>query len=192
MMWLANSELLSKYIFNKKALAYMFMTVLLVAGLSNSMDLMTQARSGVQAALRVFDLRMFDYDESYVTADDYEAMVWLRENTDQDDIFATNRNNKYFSWGEGTFHYYTAISQRECFLESYRYCMDYSGMYHEVVRRLEDVSDHIFQRATENEAFSMATDEGIDYLVVFKPVQNPDWQKTPVFENSTVKIYKVQ
>ena len=191
MMWLANIDFLGKYIFNKKALAYLFMAVMLAAGLTNSMNLLDEARSGVQAVLRVFDLRMFDYDEAYITAEDYEAMVWLRENTDQDDIFATNRNNKYFTSGEGTFHYYTAVSQRACFLESYRYCMDYSGMYHEVVRRLEKVSDHIFHRAEEAEAFGMAVEEGIDYLVVFTPVSDPDWAVSPVFENSTVKIYKV-
>ena len=192
MMWLANSDFIGKFIFSKKFLSYTFITVMVVFGLYNSRYMLDYARSGVQAALRIFDLRMFDFDEAYVTADDYEAMVWLRENTDQDDIFATNRNNKYFDWGEGTFHYYTAISQRACFLESYRYCMDYSGMYKEVVRRLEDVSDHIFHRAEESEAFGMAAAEDIDYLVVFTPVSDPDWHTPVVFENSTVKIYKVQ
>lgn len=191
MMWLANCDFLSRFVFSKKALGYIFIAIMLVFGLYNSRYMLDEARSGVQAALRIFDLRMFEFDEAYVTADDYEAMVWLRENTDQEDIFATNRNNKYFAWGEGTFHYYTAISQRACFLESYRYCMDYSGMYKEVVRRLEDVSDHIFHRAGESEAFAMATDEGIDYLVVFTPVSDPDWDTVPVFENSTVKIYEV-
>lgn len=192
MMWLANSDILGKTVFSKKALGYVFMAVMVAFGLFNSTSMLDDARSGVQAALRIFDLRLFEYDESYVTEEDYDAMVWLRENTDQDAVFATNRNNKYYDWGEGTFHYYTAVSQRGCFLESYRYCMDYSGMYHEVVRRLEDVSDHIFHRADEAEAFSMAKKEGIDYLVVFTPVSDPDWQAAPVFENSTIKIYKVQ
>ncbi|MBQ5325342.1 MAG: hypothetical protein J6J58_07820 [Oscillospiraceae bacterium] len=191
MMWLASSDFLGRFVFNKKVLGYIFIAVMVAVGLFNSRHMLDEARSGVQAALRIADLRMFDFDESYVTADDYEAMLWLRENTDQEDIFATNRNNKYFSWGEGTFHYYTAVSQRACFLESYRYCMDYSGMYHEVVRRLEDVSDHIFHRADEVDAFSLAMHEGIDYLVVFTPVSDPDWDTVPVFENSTVKIYEV-
>ncbi|MBQ5312967.1 MAG: hypothetical protein J6K30_02825, partial [Oscillospiraceae bacterium] len=191
MMWLASSDFLGRFVFNKKVLGYIFIAVMVAVGLFNSRHMLDEARSGVQAALRIADLRMFDFDESYVTADDYEAMLWLRENTDQEDIFATNRNNKYFDWGEGTFHYYTAVSQRACFLESYRYCMDYSGMYHEVVRRLEDVSDHIFHRADEVDAFSLAMHEGIDYLVVFTPVSDPDWDTVPVFENSTVKIYEV-
>lgn len=205
MMWLANSDFLSRYLFNKQAfdtsklsfvfkkqvLGYIFMGVILAFALDNSLNLIPNARSGVQAMLRIFDLRLYDYEESYVTADDYEAMVWLRENTGPDDIFATNRNNKYYQAGEGTFHYYTAVSQRACFLESYRYCMDYSGMYHEVVRRLEDVSDYIFHRADEVGAFSMAMHEGIDYLVVFTPVNAPAWNTPTVFENDTVKIYKV-
>lgn len=191
-MWLSCSEFLAKYIFKKNVIGYIFMAVMVVIGLNNSTALLPDARSGVQAMLRIMDLRVFDYDEAYVTNEDYEAMVWLRKNTDQQEIFATNRNNKYYVNGEGTFHYYTAVSQRGCFLESYRYCMDYSGMYHEVVRRLEKVSDQIFHVLEEADAFEMAKAEGIDYLVVFTPVNDPLWQAEPVFENSTVKIYDVE
>jgi len=191
MMWLANTDFLSRFVFNKKQLACLFMAVVFAAGVHNSLSLLGEARKGVQAGLRIMNLRLSDYDESYVTADDYEAMLWLRENTRQDEIFATNRNNKYFQAGEGVFHYYTAISQRACFLESYRYCMDYSGMYHEVRRRLEQVSDQIFHVYDEATAFETARAEGIDYLVVFKPVNVPQWQTQPVFENSTVIIYEV-
>lgn len=164
---------------------------MVAAGMLNSLSLLDEARSGVQAGLRILNLRLSPYDESYVTAEDYEAMVWLRENTTQDEIFATNRNNKLYQAGEGVFHYYTAISQRACFLESYRYCMDYSGMYHEVRRRLEQVSDQIFHVYDESTAFETAQAEGIDYLVVFTPVNTPEWQTEPVFRNDTVIIYKV-
>ncbi|MEG0020806.1 MAG: hypothetical protein RR728_09680, partial [Oscillospiraceae bacterium] len=114
-----------------------------------------------------------------------------RDNTEQTAIFATNRNNKVFQAAEGTFHYYSAVSQRRAYLESYRYCMDYSGMYKEVRRRLEEVSDNLFQKYSEEQAFSVAAQEGINYLVVYAPLNQAHWQATPAYENSTVKIYKV-
>ena len=190
-MWLANSEFISKVILKKEKFNYIFIAIIVAAGAFNSLGLLDEARSGVQAGLRILNLRLSQYDESYATKDDWDAMVWLRENTDKDEIFATNRNNKYYQAGEGTFHYYTAVSQRACYLESYRYCMDYSGMYHEVRRRLEQVSDQIFHVYDEATAFETARTEGIDYLVVFTPVNIPEWQCEPVYTNSTVMIYKV-
>ncbi len=150
------------------------------------------AGNGIQATLNIFNLTNDPYDESYISKFDEEAMIWLRDNTEQETIFATNRNNKYLSSGDGIFHYYTAVSQRRAFIESYRYTMDYSGMYHEVVRRLEDVSDNIFFNLNEEEAFSLAIEEGIDYLVVNKIVSNVKWEKEPVFENEEVIIYKTE
>lgn len=165
--------------------------VILCTGVYNSLTLLPSARTGVQALLRIYDLRSSDYDEANMTADDYHAMVWLRDNTDQDRVFATNRNNKYFQQADGVFHYYTAVSQRQCYLESYRYTMDYSGDYWEVRRRLEQVSDRIFYDLPEKDAFETAAEEKIDYLVVFKKIDHPQWQREPVYENGTVTIYKV-
>lgn len=157
----------------------------------NCLSLLPNARSGVQALLRTYHLRVSDYAEENITAQDYDAMLWLKNNSDAEDIFATNRNNKWYEIGEGVFHYYTAASERRCYLESYRYCMDYSGMYHEVRRRLEQVSDCIFHKYSEDEAFAVAGQEDIDWLVVFTPVNDPAWQRTPAYENDTVKIYRV-
>ena len=64
-------------------------------------------------------------------------------------------------------------------------------MYHEVRRRLEQVSDRIFHEYGEDEAFAVAGQEGIDWLVVFTPVNDPAWRRTPAYENDTVKIYRV-
>lgn len=157
----------------------------------NCLSLLPNARSGVQALLRIYHLRVSDYTEENITAQDYDAMLWLKNHSAAEDIFATNRNNKQYAAGEGVFHYYTAASERRCYLESYRYCMDYSGMYHEVRRRLEQVSDRIFHEYGEDEAFAVAGQEGIDWLVVFTPVNEPAWRRTPAYENDTVKIYRV-
>ncbi|MEG1896168.1 MAG: hypothetical protein RR162_07990, partial [Oscillospiraceae bacterium] len=191
MMWLACFEFIEKKLLvNKKAMA-VFGAVLILVCIPSGLRLLPNARSGVQAWLRANNLRQSDYDESYITRDDYDAMVWLRDNTDQSAIFATNRNNKVFQAADGTFHYYSAVSQRRAYLESYRYCMDYSGMYKEVRRRLEQVSDNLFQKYREEQAFSVAAQEGINFLVVYTPLNQTHWQAAPVYENSTVKIYKV-
>ncbi len=158
----------------------------------NTVDVLAiYSSNGIRAAMNIFDIVDDPYDESYITAYDEEAMIWLRENTSQDAIFITNRNNKFLASGDGIFHYYTAVSQRRAYIESYRYTMDYSGMYDEVVRRLEDVSDEIFYKLSEEEAFVLAKKEGIDYLVVNNRISQINFSKTPVFENEEIKIYFV-
>ncbi|MEG0091669.1 MAG: hypothetical protein RSA20_07600, partial [Oscillospiraceae bacterium] len=118
MMWLALLGFVDKKIcVNKNAMA-VFGAVLILGCIPSGLRLLPNARSGVQAWLRVYNLRQSDYNESYITKDDYDAMVWLRDNTEQTAIFATNRNNKVFQAAEGTFHYYSAVSQRRAYLES--------------------------------------------------------------------------
>ncbi len=150
------------------------------------------ASNGIRSAMNIFSIVQDPYDESYITAYDEQAMHWLRENTKQDTIFATNRNNRFYSSGDGIFHYYTAASQRRAYIEGFRYTLDYSAMYTEVRRRLEQVSDAIFYTLSEQDAFSLAQSEGIDYLVVKKTIGNPQtWEKDPVYENEEIAIYYV-
>ncbi|MCI2046640.1 MAG: hypothetical protein LKJ90_02850 [Faecalibacterium sp.] len=149
-------------------------------------------RSGAQAALRCLDLRVSEKAQTTMTAEDWAAAQWLKTHTPADTIFATNRNNKQFDAAEGTFHFYTAASERRCYLESYRYGMDYDHAYAEIRRRLEKVSDAIFYHLSEADAFALARQEGIDYLVVSRLVPGaPVWQAKPVYENEDVAIYAV-
>ena len=121
-----------------------------------------------------------------------EAARWLEENSDPADIFATNRNNKTFAGSDGVFHFYTAASERRSYLESYRYALDYDNAYAETRRRLEQVSDAIFYRLGEEEAFRLAREEGVDWLLVSTQVEGwPQWQRTPGFANDAVRLYKV-
>jgi hypothetical protein len=149
-------------------------------------------RLGAQAALRCLNLRTFEKSETTMTADDWAAAQWLKENTPADAVFATNRNNKLFDAAEGTFHFYTAASERRCYLESYRYALDYDRSYDEIRRRLEKVSDQMFYHLSEDEAFALAKKEGIDYLVVSRLVPAaPAWAAQPVYANEDVAIYAV-
>ncbi len=148
--------------------------------------------NGVRALLNIYGIVSDPYDESYITAYDEQAMVWLRDNSLQDAVFATNRNNRYKASGDGIFHYYTAVSQRRAFIESYRYTMDYSAMYEEVRRRLENVSDEIFYNLSEEDAFELAKKEGINYLVVKKTISNPEFKNNIVYENEEIVIHKIE
>lgn len=149
-------------------------------------------RSGAQAALRCIGRPAFEPAETRMTDGDWDAALWLKENTPVDTVFATNRNNKQFDAAEGTFHFYTAVSERRCYLESYRYGMDYDRAYYEIRRRLEEVSDAIFYRLDEADAFALAKQEGIDYLLVSLLVPDaPEWEAAPVYENQYVRLYAV-
>lgn len=149
-------------------------------------------RTGVQAALRCLNLRESQVTERTITDEDWAAALWLQENSPTDAVFLSNRNNKEFAAAEGVFHFYSAASQRQCYLESYRYAMDYDGAYHEIRRRLEQISDAIYYRLPEDQAFAAAAAEDVDYILVSLLVPDaPDWVRTPVFENQYVRIYTV-
>lgn len=155
-------------------------------------DVVPECREGVQAALRCAGLRVSEPAEESVLAGDWQAARWLRENSEAGDIFATNRNNKTLAGADGVFHFYTAASQRRSYLESYRYALDYDNAYAETRRRLEEVSDAIFFRLSEEEAFRLAAQEGIDWLLVSTRVEGwPQWQRTPDFATDAVRLYRV-
>ena len=155
-------------------------------------DVVPECREGVQAALRCAGLRMSQPTEESVLSGDWQAARWLEENSDPAEIFATNRNNKTFAGSDGVFHFYTAASERRGYLESYRYALDYDNAYAETRRRLEEVSDAIFYRLSEEEAFDLAAREGIDWLLVSTQVEGwPQWQRTPDFANDAVRLYRV-
>ena len=144
------------------------------------------------AALRCAGLRMSQPTEESILAGDWQAARWLEENSDPADIFATNRNNKTFAGSDGVFHFYTAASEWRSYLESYRYALDYDNAYAETRRRLEQVSDAIFYRLGEEEAFRLAREEGVDWLLVSTQVEGwPQWQRTPDFANDAVRLYRV-
>ena len=155
-------------------------------------DVVPECRDGVQSALRCAGLRMSQPTEESILAGDWQAARWLEENSDPADIFATNRNNKTFAGSDGVFRFYTAASERRSYLESYRYALDYDNAYAETRRRLEEVSDAIFYRLGEEEAFRLAREEGVDWLPVSTQVEGwPQWQRTPDFANDAVRLYKV-
>lgn len=158
------------------------------------LTLMPVARTGVQIALRCAGVRpQYPAAEDTVTADDERIALWLRENLAQDAVFATNRNAKSAEIGEGTWHYLTAISERQAYVESWRYAMDYGADYTTLRYQLEQVSDTLFAMQSAEEAFALARAHDIDYLVVSKALRKaPYTGAEPVFENTAAAIYRVE
>lgn len=149
-------------------------------------------RTGVQAALRCAGLRESQATELTITPQDWAAAAWLRANTPENAVFLSNRNNRQFDAADGVFHFYSAASERRCYIESYRYAMDYDHAYHEIRRRLEQVSDPIYTALPEAEAFALARAEGVGYILVSSlSPQVPNWDAPPVYQNELVRIYEV-
>ena len=155
--------------------------------------LLPVGQKGVQIALRCAGLRPdYPYTVSTVTVGDEQAALWLRENMQKDEIFAVNRNAKDPAAAEGTWHYYTAMSGRQAFVESWRYTIDYGYDYHALRHRLEQVSDVIFAAHDITAIYPLAQEYGIDYLLVSLPQQKaPFTGALPVFSTDTTQIYKI-
>lgn len=149
---------------------------------------------GIQVVRHRYGLRPhYPRTTQTVTAADEATGLWLRDNLEPDEIFATNRNDKDpIEIKEGTWHYLTAVSGRQAYVEGWMYGLTYGHDYHAMRYQLEQVSDGIFACADAETAFSMAREHDIDYLVVTK------WLKpelftgaTPVFETEETAVYQV-
>ncbi len=192
-MWFCGVELLPSILKNRRLIAVSAI-VAVVTLFGTATMVLPEMRTGVQVALRCLELRpQYPYYGNTVTAGDEQAALWLKENTDRDEIFATNRNAQDMEIGEGTWHYYTAVSERRSFAESWRYAMDYGTDYFVMRHNLEEVSDVLFRLDTTDEAFALAREYDIDYLLMSTAVrEHPFDGADPVYENESVRIYRVE
>lgn len=151
------------------------------------------AKRGLQTTVRTLGLRPpYGIQAQTVTRDDDAAARWLAQNMTKEDVFATNRNAKDPAAAEGVFHYYTAASQRQAYVESWRYGMDYSLEYHQLRHNLEQVSESIFRCEDFASAQEIAAANGIDFLLVHLPYGGHAFSgKTADFVSDTVLIYRI-
>lgn len=158
-----------------------------------ALTLVPVGRKGVQVALRCAGLRPpYPYTVQTATPGDELAALWLRAHMRPNEVFAVNRNAKDPVVGEGTWHYYTAVSGRQAYVESWRYSMDYGHDYTELRFQLEQVSDVLFASPDTETAFAIARTAGIRYLLVSKPCRpEPFSGASPVYENEAAAIYEV-
>ena len=126
-----------------------------------------------------------------VTPGQYEAYIWLRDNTAPDAVFSDYRysvHNKYFAA--------SVFSERSCYLEGWGYLTmdDKNNNTEEKVRR--DTIVRFFNDTKEESFCVLLKNEGVDYLVFEKEITD-DWELTDkfvdeVFRNNDVIIYHIR
>ena len=132
-----------------------------------------------------------DYDKlPMITPYQYEAYLWLRDNTPRNAVIADGHyllSNKYF--------YGTAFSERPFFLEGYGYVtMENSNdNTNEMVRR-EGIL-HWFYTDEDQDFIPLIAKSGCDYIIISQYL-NPGMELLPeygnkVFENEVISIYKL-
>ena len=131
--------------------------------------------------------------------DEYEAMVWLNSNTEEDSLIASDR---YYSvpldkyavddrW-DNRFFLYEAYSSRFSYISGSGYNIpDYN---YELRREMINTNKKLYD--PDNDARGdLARDLGVDYVIVSKrftetgDLSNADYEKC--FENEDVTIYKI-
>ncbi|MDL2215693.1 hypothetical protein LJB77_01260, partial [Ruminococcaceae bacterium OttesenSCG-928-N02] len=168
-MWLC-AAMVAQKLFAKKNMRAPVCLLFLVSFLFTLYTTAPILRTGVQTALRCANLRPhFPVQAQSITPADEQAAQWLHDNLCDDDVFATNRNARDPAAADGIFHYYSAVSERQGYVESWRYAMDYSLEYHLLRHNLEEISDGIFAAQTFEEAASIARENSIRALLVHLP-----------------------
>lgn len=126
------------------------------------------------------------------SAQEEEAMQWLRKQTNLDFVFATNRtSSEPDRWWDGISNVYTALSGRQAYMDGWAYSVSNMGVSEQVVNHRKQVQEQLFSPNTTKEQLEqLAKQEKIDALVFAKdyPGQvNP--QLIPAYQNEKVAIY---
>jgi hypothetical protein len=117
------------------------------------------------------------YDQQYrgLTAGLYRGLLWLRENTDPDDVLAVNNHSLHPDNSDSKYFYYSAFAQRRVALESWDYTAQAvaTGLFsvdsnHTPFFRRLTLANLAFGVTDESAIHSLARDYQVKYLVVDK------------------------
>jgi hypothetical protein len=134
---------------------------------------------------------------NYITSYEYEGLKWLKDNSGKNEIFSSNRlylkssSNEY---EDAKYFYYTAFSERSCFLEGFWYAGIVDAPQGILERKLS-VNNTLYSKEYGGK-LDLARENHINYIVASKRL-NPDFSISEegirkVFENSDIIIYRVQ
>ena len=154
--------------------------------------------SGIRQYLFHYDiLEKYPYNWC-IKAEDELAGIWLKENMADDELFITNRTHT--GQGEGLSNVYTCYSGKQSYMEGFKYTVSNMGIDWEtqVKPRVENVGK-IFgvydqRTASAREISKICTENSIRYAVYSAQFESDTSgiENFPVvFENGTVKIYKI-
>ncbi len=133
---------------------------------------------------------------STATAGDEAAMEWLRANSAEDAVFATDRIHRMANVTDGISNLYTALSGRQAYMEGYTYAVTNMGVSEALLSEKQAVNAALFDAAADSAATAaLCRENGVDYLV--DSLQYPGGvaegeELALVYENESVKIYRVR
>jgi hypothetical protein len=191
--WLSKNFLKSPWIFKG------FVIITLIVSMTTTFYMgLFQYQKGKNALREVVYKLNFEaapQDDS-MTKYEYEAMIWLKNNSKQTDIIATNR---HYLYGDKTmenaqYFYYSTFSERNFYLEGWTNIYAYSSKSDKKI--IEDkikVNNNIF--LNNETAYKEIENANIKFLVLSKFIA-PNLKLThknikSVFENRDVIIYEV-
>ncbi len=129
-----------------------------------------------------------------VTPDDEAAMLWLRDNSPQDAMFATNRIHTE-GHAEGISNLYSAFCERQGYMEGFQYAKTNMGVDEKTIVKRIQTNDALFSPATEPEqVVQLCREAGIDYLVYSTQYPGTDTQMSEmvlVYDSPMVRIYQL-
>lgn len=151
--------------------------------------------SGVRQLLFNYDvLEKYPYS-CVMTADDEQAALWLRENTDATQCrFATNRIHTG-ARAEGISNLYSALSGRQGFMEGFQYAVTNMGVSAQVVNERLAVQEILFSASsTPQQILKVCEEYGITHILYSRQMAGDEAQLKNfpcVYSGPDVRIYEV-
>jgi hypothetical protein len=144
----------------------------------------------------------YQYELSGLTAGLYDGLLWIRNNTDVNQVLVVNNHSIYRDGRDSKYFYYSAFAQRRVVLESWDYTkqaaatelLSLDAAHTPFPHRLA-LSDAVFRNADESAMRTLAREYGARYLVVDKVHGSASpwlpWRARRVFSNGDVDVYAV-
>jgi len=150
-------------------------------------------------SVKASDLHRSAHKYMNMSSDEYEAMVWLSKNTDEDSLIASDR---YYSvslkkyavddrW-DNRFFLYEGFSNRFSYISGSGYSI--SDYDYELRREMINTSKKLYDPANEGRG-DLARELGVDYVLVSKrftdvgDLSNKDYEVC--FDNDDMTIYRI-
>lgn len=136
-----------------------------------------------------------DASRAALTPAEEQAMQWLRQNMQPDEVFITNRIHTGKAM-EGLSNVYTGLSGRRCYMESFQYAVNNMGVTRQQAAERTAMVEELFNADTEpSHALRLCTQRQINYVVYSRllPGSNLPMQDSRCFsvcyQNEDVIIY---
>ena len=129
-----------------------------------------------------------------IKADDQKAMEYLKENTDDNILFATNRIDTSPAKGDGISNIYTAFSSRQSYMEGWAYALTNMGVPYYVVEQRRNINNRLFAEDTDRGTLRyLCRETGITHLVFSRQFPGSEDVISQTFEcvysSDGVRIY---